>query len=230
MKITFRDLKSCVEGDDDTIIQYLNQFKGENIFEKFKNILIQWEKNVSYTLGFKVGDKNINLSLLYIVEELSKFSHGKIELVCGDMVFIMDVPKKFSNSVDILAISDFIYELKYLNTTINFSDLTDLEKNQILESLPAKIYNELVIHLSKIKNKSVLLENKALGNMEINFFTATPYNILQDLIRTYSIDYFRDVIYVLSKKIDGQILLDSTMMDIEYYIDKIKSDNVENLT
>jgi hypothetical protein len=37
-------------------------------------------------------------------------------------------------------------------------------------------------------------------------------------------DYFRDIIYYLSKKIDGEILMDSTIMDIEYYIDKMKGE------
>lgn len=228
MKITFNDLKQCVEGGEDFLIPYLNTFKGANVYEKFKNVLIQWEKNVSYSLGFKVGEKNINLSLGYIIEELSKFSNEKIEVVCSDMVIVMDIPEKFVANIDILSISEFIYEIRYLNSVITFTNISDIDKNNIMKNLPAKIYNELVITLSKVKSKTVSLENQALGNMQINFFTSTPLDILQSLFYSYPIDYFRDVIYVLSKKIDGNILLDSTIMDIEYYIDKIKDDNVEN--
>jgi hypothetical protein len=59
-----------------------------------------------------------------------------------------------------------------------------------------------------------------------------PYEMVKGLFFSYDMDYFRDIIYYLSKKIDGRILMESTMMDVEYYIDKMKTDNnnIDNST
>jgi len=40
----------------------------------------------------------------------------------------------------------------------------------------------------------------------------------------YSEDYFRDVVFVLSKRVDGRILMDSTMVDVEYYLKKLQEE------
>ena len=47
-------------------------------------------------------------------------------------------------------------------------------------------------------------------------------------IKSRKKDYFLDIIYYLSRKIDGNILLNSTITDIEYYIDKMNIENSEN--
>jgi hypothetical protein len=60
-----------------------------------------------------------------------------------------------------------------------------------------------------------------------NFLTKEPYVFLRGLINNFGDDYYKDIIYLLSKKIDGEILLNSTPLEIEYYIEKY-SDEVES--
>ena len=62
-KITFKDLKEISENGDDHLIDYLNQFSGDNIYEKFLTVLRCWERDVSYDMGFTVEDKNVKVSL-----------------------------------------------------------------------------------------------------------------------------------------------------------------------
>lgn len=52
-----------------------------------------------------------------------------------------------------------------------------------------------------------------------------PFNLLKGLCHPYGEDYYRDIIYHLSSKIDGNILLNSTMRDIDYYVDKLNTEN-----
>ena len=59
MRITINDIKKCLEEDEDFFMDYLNKFKGDNIHEKFVNILKNWEKYVSYTINFNIKEKNV---------------------------------------------------------------------------------------------------------------------------------------------------------------------------
>jgi hypothetical protein len=73
-----------------------------------------------------------------------------------------------------------------------------------------------------INNKKcvVTFENTLLKQLKFNFLTNEPLIFLKGLFTNFNSDYFKDVIYLLSRKIDGNLLLNSTPMEIEYYIEK----------
>jgi len=224
MRITINDIKKCLEEDEDFFMDYLNKFKGDNIHEKFVNILKNWEKYVSYTINFNIKEKNIKISLDYLVKELNKFSTQPTWFEHSNIKVLVDIPSKFVKELNILSVSNFIKKIEYGNFVIDFTELSDEVKDEMLEKLPADFYNKMIQFLINAEDKKVILQNAALENMEINFLTSLPYEMVKGLFYSYDMDYFRDIIYYLSKKIDGKILMDSTIMDIEYYIDKMKSD------
>jgi hypothetical protein len=229
MQITFGDLKECVEEqDDDFLLEYFNKFSGDNIYHKFINIIKSWEKSVSYTISFKVEDKNIKISLSYILEQLKNYSDEKLTFENSNIKVTLNTPPLFKKNINILSVSDFVYDIQYLKNKIDFVSLSDDHKNEILQSLPADFYNKLCNFILNITEKKVAIEHPSIPNLKIDFLSSTPYQILKELFLGYNIDYFRDVIYALSKKIDGSILMKSTMMDIDYYIDKIKNDNISD--
>lgn len=232
MKITIGDIKKCLEEDEDFFISYLNNFKGENIQEKFVNILKDWEKNVSYSINFRVNDKNLKISLVYIIKELENFYNQPSWFEHSNIKVLFDIPSKFVKDQSILMVSNFINKMEYGNFVINFAELDEKDKEEMLEKLPAEFYNKMIQFLIKNNNKKIILQNSSLDNMEINFLTSLPYEMIKGLFFSYDMDYFRDIIYYLSKKIDGAILMNSTIMDIEYYIEKIKGDNsgIDNST
>jgi len=78
--------------------------------------------------------------------------------------------------------------------------------------------------ISNDSSKVVTFNNPMLKNFRFNFLTNEPYVFLKHLFSNYSEDYFRDVIFHLSKKIDGKLLMDSTPLDIKYYIEKFSSE------
>jgi hypothetical protein len=224
MRITINDIKKCLEEDEDFFMDYLNKFKGDNIHEKFVNILKNWEKYVSYTINFNIKEKNIKISLDYLIKELNGFHTQPTWFEHSNIKVLVDIPSKFVKELNILSVSNFIKKIEYGNFVIDFTELSDEVKDEMLEKLPADFYNKMIQFLINAEDKKVILQNAALENMEINFLTSLPYEMVKGLFYSYDMDYFRDIIYYLSKKIDGKILMDSTIMDIEYYIDKMKSD------
>jgi hypothetical protein len=232
MKITINDIKKCLEEDEDFFINYLNNFEGGNVHEKFVNILKNWEKNVSYSINFRINEKNLKISLDYIIKELGNFVNQPTWFEHSNIKVLFDIPSKFIKDQSILTVSNFINKMEYGNFVINFTELTEKEKEETLEKLPAEFYNRMIQFLIKTNNKKITLQNSSLDDMEINFLTSLPYEMVKGLFFSYDMDYFRDIIYYLSKKIDGKILMDSTIMDVEYYIDKMKTDNnnIDNST
>jgi len=224
--ITFNDLKKCIEEqDDDFLIEYLNKFSGSNTYHKFVNIIKYWERCVSYTIGFNVDNKNVKISLSYILEQLKNYSDESLTFEDSNIKVILNTPPLFKKDINILSVSDFVYEIEYLKNKIYFISLSDDYKSEILQSLPANFYNKLCEYVLKIKDKTVNIEHPAMPNIKIDFLSSTPFQMLKELFLGFDINYFRDIIYTLSTKIDGNILMNSTMMDIDYYIDKIKNNN-----
>jgi hypothetical protein len=224
MRITIKDIKKCLEEDEDFFVDYLNKFKGNNTHEKFMDILKNWEKYVSYTINFNIKEKNIKISLDYLIKELDEFVTEPTWFEHSNIKVLVDIPSKFVKELNILSVSNFIKKIEYGNFVVDFAELSDEVKDEMLEKLPADFYNKMIQFLVNANDKKIILKNTALENMEINFLTSLPYEMIKGLFYSYDMDYFRDIIYYLSKKIDGRILMDSTIMDIEYYIDKMKGD------
>jgi len=224
MRITIKDIKKCLEEDEDFFVDYLNKFKGNNTHEKFMDILKNWEKYVSYTINFNIKEKNIKISLDYLIKELDEFVTEPTWFEHSNIKVLVDIPSNFVKELNILSVSNFIKKIEYGNFVVDFAELSDEVKDEMLEKLPADFYNKMIQFLVNANDKKIILKNTALENMEINFLTSLPYEMIKGLFYSYDMDYFRDIIYHLSKKIDGGILMDSTIMDIEYYIDKMKGE------
>lgn len=219
-KITFKNIFDACE-DDEYLINYLNSFKGENVYQKFLNILKKWEQDVSYNIGFNIDNKDIKISLKYFISEIENYEDSDVEIEIDNTKFTLNVPNNFSNNHDFFDINKYVKKIQ-----VNSLEIVGNDKCfHVLEHFPPTVYNNLVKEILKIKEKTIIFTNPNLRGMVVNFFTNTPLQILKNLFSSYDRNYFRDVIYVLSKKIDGRILMDSTMMDIEYYIEKMSNDN-----
>ena len=227
MKIKFKDLKNISENGDDYFVDYLNQFEGEDIYEKFKNILIAWERDVSYDISFNIEGKDIKVGLFYLIGELENYDKESFWVENDEMSASINVPKKFSKNQDIFRVGDFMERLKYLNFDMDLTKMEESQKEKIIESLPASMYNFFIENILKNESKTIKLSNPALKTMNINFLGDSPFQMLKGLFRPYNNDYYRDIIYHLSRKIDGKILMNSTMMDIEYYIEKLNQESKE---
>lgn len=228
-QIIFKDLKEISRTNrkksDDFLIHYLNSFEGENIFEKFKNILLDWETDVSPSLNLNLNDKSVKISLSYILSQIPDDLGDFINIKDENLEIILDIPKSF----DILVQETIpIYSLlNYINISGISIDLIDLsigDRKNIIDNLPAKVYNPILKEIIENKTKLVKFDNESLSNFRFNFLTNEPYLFLRGLFNNFGEDYFRDAIFHLSKRIDSEILLNSTPIEIEYYIQKMSEE------
>jgi len=166
----------------------------------------------------------MKISLDYLIKELDDFVNQQSWFEHQSMKVLIDIPSGFVAELNILSVSNFIRYIEYGHFVVDFDSLSNDAKEEVLEKLPAEFYNKLIQFLITSNDKKIVLQNAALENMEMNFLTSLPYDMVKGLFYSYDIDYFRDIIYHLSKKIDGRLLMDSTIMDVEYYIDKMKDD------
>jgi hypothetical protein len=107
-----------------------------------------------------------------------------------------------------------------------FSDLNDSQK-MIIDKLPAKVFSNILEVLAKDKTKVFKFENKALENIKLNFYTNDSFLFLKSLFGNYSKEYFQDVIFFISKRISADILMNSDVKDVNFYIKKY-SDEIES--
>lgn len=229
-KITFKDLKEISENGDDPLIDYLNQFSGDNIYKKFLTVLRCWERDVSYDMGFTVEEKNVKVSLSYFIKELENYNDEPLIIKTDNLEFELDVPPLFKKDYDIFSISETIRKVKNGKSVLDFSDMRGENVTALVEQLPASTYNMLINALLKNESKTIRFTNSSLKNININFMGNAPLELLKGLCHPYGEDYYRDIIYHLSSKIDGNILLNSTMRDIDYYVDKLNTENSSEKT
>lgn len=225
-KITFSELKhvneSLQKGNVDVFIDYINSFEGKDIYEKFKSILHVWEYDVSYTLSFNVNTIPTNIQLSYINSQFQVLSED-ITVVEDNIKLVFGVPTEFE-----LATYVPIYNVvKYINISGISIDLTNLsfhDKKHIIDKLPAHIYGVILKNIRKVKDKVFSVDNPLLKDFKLNFLSTDPLLFLRGMFENYDELYFRDVIYHLSKRIGGDMVMISTPLEIEYYIEKASKD------
>jgi hypothetical protein len=230
MRITFQNLKDISDtlskDDEQFLVDYLNRFDGKNIHEKFLNILKTWEEDVSHTISFSNDEKNMKVNISYVIESFKDVEREDIVLE-KDFQITLGIPDKFTNK-GVFDLSKTIKNIKYGSSQIKLNDMNDEDRDHFVENLPANVFNTIAKEVLSNQKYTAGFDNDNLKHLKINFLNNSAYMFLKGLFNPYKKDYFLDIIYYLSRKIDGNILLNSTITDIEYYIDKMNIENSEN--
>jgi len=222
--ITFKILKdickSVKRGDDAPLIEFLNGFRGNDTLEKFKNILWSWENDVSYTLNLHLNDTPTRIQISYLLSEFPQDFREDVIIREDDIEIVLGVPNEFSDGIDMVPIYNIIKQIKISGIFINLLNLSSYDKQVVINSLPAKVFSLIWNHISHEQSKILKFSNPVLEKFKFNFLTIDPYIFLKRLFTNFEDEYFMGVIFNLSKRIDGNLLMDSTPMEIEYYIQK----------
>jgi hypothetical protein len=223
--LSFRKLKevsSFIEtGRDDKFYEFLNEFEGDTVQEKFKSILNAWEYHVSDTITFSLEGKEITIQLSYLVNQLSQNLNDIVIIKDNDNTYELGIPEEFTfNTNDVMPIYNLLKVVKFSDISLNLSSLSKSDKQLVINKLPAKVFSKIAEHIAKDKSKVYKLDNPLLSSITINFYTNQPYIFLKGLFSNYTKEYFQDVIFYLSKRIDGNILMDSDIKDISFYMKK----------
>lgn len=221
-KITFSDIKELSElitkGYENQFIDYINSFEGDNTFQKFENILKCWNMDVSPTVNFTFDEKPVKIQLSYIISQLFDISDDII-IEDEDLKIVIGLPNLFQKD-DYISVYNIIKYVSISGISINLINLSIEEKNQVIDNLPPLIYNKIYNKIIGEKSKIFSTDNIVLKNFKLNFLSSDVYFFLRGLFSNFNEYYFKDVLFLLSKRIDGEILLKSTPLEIEYYIEK----------
>lgn len=228
--ITFSTLKKINDtlslGDESYFVDFLNTFPGDNIYQKYKNILISWENDVSYYLNLSLDEKSVKVTMSYAIKSLEDDLGGVLTIKNDSISVKVDVPKKFTTAYDTVPIYEVIHSIFY-GMDINLDNLSYNDRKSLIDNLPADLYTKILKEISKT-DKVVIYDNTNLTDVRLNFLTNDTYLFLRGLFTPYGKDYYRDIIFYLSKRIGSEILMNSTMMDVEYYIEKMNDEQKEN--
>lgn len=231
MRLTFLKLKEVSEiidtNQNQKLCEFFNEFDGNNIYQKFKTILKFWEYHVSDTLTFNSEGKQLNLQISYLLNELSDEIEQNVYFKNDNLSCELQLANIFTYDETNMPIYGLIKNIEIFNTSLNLSDLNFYDKKMIIDKLPAKVFSNILEVLAKDKTKVFKFENKALENIKLNFYTNDSFLFLKSLFGNYSKEYFQDVIFFVSKRISADILMNSDLKDVNFYIKKY-SDEMES--
>ena len=225
-EITFGQVKKLCysnEVDGEYFTQYINSFVGENIYEKFKTILGIWSNDVSPTLDLSL-DRTTQLRINYLLSEFPEILGEPIIVEKDHIRGVIDIPKTFTHNTEIFPIYEILHQIETFDININLLDLDSYNKHRVIDRLPPNFYNDVVNVIMVNDSKVLKFSNPSLKNLKLNFLTNDPYMFLRELFGKYSKEYFRNVIYTLSKNMNGDLLLNSTLADVEYYVQRFNED------
>lgn len=222
------DIARLIYDDNDKgLANYLESLLGIEklcIVDKFFVVLKAKQIFIDENISVNSNGKNINLHTNLIIEPLFNIESQKKELYHDKITAELDLPSKIitTNSEDIYL--NIIKSISFQDVKIEFDGLSSEERDLVLTSLPATFIRTIRKFFSSVDlNYTVLkgIEGR-ISSININFFSNEPFNLIKTLIGGYDLLYCRDVLMFLSKKIDSNIIYNSSLADIFYFIQQLE--------
>jgi hypothetical protein len=239
-------LKYCENSDIEGLNDLFNDliFKGEykslDIIDKFYVLLVLRMFFIDPDLVFAdVKSSSIKFSISNILEKIDLFQNDYNKTITlQDFTLDLGLPNiiYFSNVNDIY--TSTIRTIKFKDKLINFTDLTENDKEEVLSRLPNTIFphiNSYITQISKQLQDFILIDkNEAFNIEEVN--TNIISNEFMSFILTIfstGLKNFFELLYVFCNKISipGNTFFDLTPLDsrvlINIYNKDVSDQNAE---
>jgi hypothetical protein len=224
MRLSFEKIKEISEWLDTNqeikFYEFINSFEGENIYQKFKNILIKWEYHVNDYLTFTIDGSQTKIPIFYLLQELTDDIQSPKVFSNDYFSFELQIPKTFQPSDQHTPIYDLISSISINDVYLDFNQLSRENKQIIIDKLPANLFLKVMRGLIADQSKIFKLNNDSLSKFKINFYTNDVMSFLKNLFSNYSKEYFQDIIFYLSKRMSCDAILYSDIKDIDFYVKK----------
>lgn len=212
---TFKELKYLSEliemGKDDELCNVLNTLPGKSNIEKFISFLKDWEYRISYDIPLTVGGVKTNIPISTFLKAIPSPSTVNVEY--KNLVFTLGVCKEFYTGA--FDVTKNIIKIESEDGLYDSGDFTII--SQILD---ATTYNTFLKSITALKNTALVFDNERLKDFSLNFLNNDSFLFIKRMLGMFSKVYFQDVLFQLSNRIPAEIIYQSDIKDIEYYIQK----------
>ena len=211
-------------------IRFLESFihtKNLNILEKFLALILLRQKCVSDSVSVDTDKGPVSMTLSYIIKNIQSSHDISEEVTINNIKYVLNYPTKFN-----LGNTDFLFSIIESITIdgerIVVNELTDGEFEQIINSLPKKLYTHLTNYTKKYRDLFTVTiweerEKINLQKFDLNILTTSFPLFLVKLFNTLSHTEYEELIFVLSKRIpDVNFLINSTYIEIQDYMELYK--------
>jgi hypothetical protein len=136
MRLSFEKIKEISEWLDTNqeikFYEFINSFEGENIYQKFKNILIKWEYHVNDYLTFTIDGSQTKIPIFYLLQELTDDIQSPKVFSNDYFSFELQIPKTFQPSDQHTPIYDLISSISINDVYLDFNQLSRENKQIII--------------------------------------------------------------------------------------------------
>lgn len=220
-----------LEEDDRGLLNYFEDFfkmRHLNVVDKFYVLLKAREMFIDDCISINIGEGNVNIQIRSILNNLKDLPDCRKTFTKDGVKLILDAPHSFTLSNVSNIFEAFIDTIICLGDKVKYRELNSHDQMAVLKALPSNIFNNIRDYYDMCKLSVVLFEGNSsldIAPQEINFLGTDPFAFIKSLYGDYDVYSCRDILFHLSKRMSGEIVLQSTPNDIKFYLDELSKES-----
>lgn len=236
-EFTIEDMRSIsfmIDNDSDDLLHdfLISKISGDgNCISKFIALFKAREQFVGDAITLSNGSNNINIQLSYWIDEFIKNLIDIEGVVTIDNFNIcIDYPSSLMHHKYDDLLIDMIQSIDMNGHFINFKQISNDEKNEIIQKLPYNVVREVYDYINNVSfDIPIFKEKLGLPDIIISVFDNSAFNFIKMLYNYYRYDEIMETIFTISSRIsDIGFLMSRNPKDITLLI-KLYSEEVEKM-
>jgi len=239
--ITFKDIfnLSRLRYDNNTLgfvatLDNILKFSHLNVVDKFFILLKIKQFFVNDTITLTVNEKTVNVLLSNLITNLCEITNKHQVIQHGQYTIELDLPQHFLTQQSFSDIYEsVVHSIAVGSQKFDLNSCSIEDKRSLLELLPPTFMPYIKKFVMDESHKVTLFStnNDSLdsNNLTVNFITSQPYEFIYLLFSDYDLHSCREILFSLSKRMNSETILQSTVNDVTSYMtlynDEIKQQN-----
>jgi hypothetical protein len=205
--------------NDDHIIKILESLiitKNLNRVEMFIALLHSYNKSINDKLELNIADNQYKFYITDTIKSLEDYliRRDVIKVDIKGVRFELDLPLSLSSSEHMYIIRRIIHG----DESVNVFEYSDEERSQLYSSLSIDIFNDIVSEITGNKHKWVVPIIDSSDILDVNIISGDINMLLVKIFKCMSIYDWREQLFSLSKRMNEQFILNSTLKDLQDYM------------
>lgn len=243
--ITFKDIFTLarLQYDKNTLgfvvtLDNILKFSHLNVVDKFFVLLKLKQFFINDTITLTVNEKTVNVLLSNLITNLCEITNKHQVIQHGQYTIELDLPQHFLTQQSFSDIYEsVVHSIAVGNQKFNLNSCGIEDKRSLLELLPPIFMPHIKkFVMDELHNVTLFSANNNpldTNNLTVNFITSQPYEFIYMLFSDYDLHSCREILFSLSKRMNSETILQSTVSDVTAYMtlynDEIKQQNSSNM-